>query len=331
MKNEGREFDLWVRSKAPFDEFGHMLGKGPYEGDGKNTTFNPSTEDTARVIFRTSVDTENKTIDNTIAYSSGTKDMSTGEEGKAVTTHNENYNKDTDEVSFDYHASNPLVHPAPDIDVEGNLKFINKENGNLHIQGTLNGDGFPATEAFLHFDGSKAHGVMLGSSPIEKGTNKDTGPIQLIDLNLPLMQKEIMNINLSIGFEGKTPVSVTDLNTNTTYSVESWNAMHAGKPMVDCFENVDNHVSTPSVKECINDAVQFQPSENTAEALFIFDKGIMVGGDYTKNIEDIQVKQTEVDQANTFDSTIAAQETLADLNLTDFSQSNENAYAMEMD
>jgi len=38
-------------------------------------------------------------------------------------------------------------------------------------------------------------------------------------------------------------------------------------------------------------------------------------------------------QTNTqpFDSTKAAQETLADLNLTDFSQSNENAYAMEMD
>ena len=35
-------------------------------------------------------------------------------------------------------------------------------------------------------------------------------------------------------------------------------------------------------------------------------------------------------QTNTFDSTIAAQETLAQLNLTDFSQSNENASEVEM-
>jgi len=329
MKNEGREFILSVKSKAPFDEFGHMVGMGPYEGDGNHATFNPEPinkedNETARAYLTTTIDTTSKTILDKDMRSSGTTDLSTGAYAEAKVPGDIKYNKETNEVSFDYHASNPLVTTAPDIDVEGALKFTNEANGNLHVEGKVYGDGFPATGASLRFG---EHGVMLGSSPIKAGTDKDFGPIQLFDFDLPLVQEEIMNINLSIGFEGKTPISVTDIENNQTYSVESWNAIHAGKPMVDCLENVDNHVTTSSVKECITDTMQFNPSENTKEVLFVSDKGIMIGGDYTKNIEDIQIK--EIEQSYELDTSLKAQEIVNDMNLPQYDSSMD--YGMEID
>ena len=328
MSDKGREVRLWIKSKAPFDKFGDMLGMGAFEGDGDNATFNTKPvgkeyNETARAYMYVDIDTEEKRILWSYADSSGSKNFSTGEVAKAEVLGNATYNKETNEVSFDYHGANPLVSVAPKIDVEGKLKFTNESNGNLHVEGSVYGDGFPATGASLHFDESKGNGVMLRSSPIEAGTSKNYGPMQLIDLDLPFTQKEIMHINLSIGFEGKTPVSVTDIDANKSYSVDAWNAMHESKPMVDCFKNtdiVDNHVTRPDVEECITD---------TKETLFVSDKGIIIGGDYTKNIDDIRVKQTGVEQNNTLDIASKAHEILDKANLNDFNQSNEYNNSMD--
>lgn len=53
----------------------------------------------------------------------------------------------------------------------------------------------------------------------------------------------------------------------------------------------------------------------------------MIGGDYTKKIEDIQIKETE--QSNELDTTFKAQEIVVDMNLPQHDNSMD--YGMEID
>jgi len=331
MENEGKELELWVRSRAPFDEFGHVLGEGPFHGDGDDATFNTDRNETSRLFFVATVDTHTMTVADANASSSGTTNMSTEAFAKVTPTYHAEMQQHDATLDFGYEGSNPLVPLAPDIEIDGKLTFKNNDDGSLHISGTLIGEGFPATEAFVHFDGSKAEGVMLGSSSIKAETDKDYGTTQLFDLHLPFMREEIMNINLSIEFEGKTPVAVIDIDANKTYSVQEWNAIHANKPMVDCIQNVDNHVTIPDTQECINDVVEIDTSKNMLEGIVFTDKGVVMSGEYTKSDEDIKENKQEQTNTQPFDSTAKAQEILETANLNDFSQANENDYVMEMD
>jgi len=221
-----RVFDFWVRSRAPFDNFGFG-----YHGDGDSATFNADISASSRLFFLTQIDTEAGTASYTVAGSFGTTNSS-GEQSVANPSRFAKAEKGTASgastvVGFGYSGGNPDL-PSPDIDVMGQLRLSDQKNGNLHIQGEVYGDGFPSTSAFAHFKDSKV-GVMLGSSSISKGTNKNTGPTQLIGG----ANKKIMNINMSIGFKGNDPVSVTDWNTGRTHSVSDWNSMHNNQPMVD--------------------------------------------------------------------------------------------------
>ena len=334
MNTHTKEIHLTVLSQAPFDSFGDIfergkeestnifgeiadgLGIGAYKGDGKDIQFTTDRDASVKLKFTADIDFENgKLIEFDCISPQGTTFLRTGEKAVARPDFHSTLDRSNNTLTFSYAGANPIAVGAPDIDVKGKLQFTNEKNGDLHIKGALHGDGFPATSSFVHFSKDDKHGVMLGSAPLEAGTSKDTGVFKLGGEG----NTKIMDIDLSIKFDkNHVPTHVTNLVNDKTYSVEEWNTLHREKPMLtpspevfQCSTSeivVDNHVTCEQEEDISN----------------IPDKGFIIGGDYTKNIEDIQIKQTEVDQAKTFDSTIAAKETLAQLNLTDFSQNNED-------
>ena len=333
MNNYGREFDLWVSSKAPMNEFGNMpkstvtaivgnnaLGNkinenidndfSVYHGDGNDAKFTPDETESSRLFMYMHIDTNKGIVSNAVSSSFGTENLITHKNTMANPVSFAKLEKGTSEygssvLGFGYSGANPDldtpvgINAAPDIDVQGQLRFSEDKSGDLLIQGEVNGDGFPATSMFAHFGDTK---LMIASSPIPKdGTVYDLiGPAD----------KRIMNINLSVEFKEDTPVVVKDWNSMKEYSVDEWNTLHESTPMIE--------------------------SEGSREV--IIDKGkhisqLEVAKEFIASSSYIEINVNEEIQSNTqeFDSTIAAKETLAQLNLTDFSQSNENAYAMEMD
>jgi len=159
-------------------------------------------------------------------------------------------------------------------------------------------------------------------------------------------------------------VRVAQMNLSKEFA-RDYAIPQAAKTAVESIEKVIPGGQAKSIKEGIQDAVEFVSDmvgdTDRGHLRIEYDctslsdchiKGVYREYEDSKEITSEKTKETTkenievdesgkaiyehesnigLDQANTFDSTIAAQETLAQLNLTDFSQSNENAYAMEMD
>jgi len=343
MNNNTKEVHLTVLSQAPFDSFGDILGRGKeestniigtlgdnmgigaYKGDGNDVQFTPDSDASAKLKFTTDIDLENKKIEFDCISPQGTTFLRTGEHARAHPTFDSSLNPNSNTLKFSYAGANPIAAAAPDIDVNGKLQFTNEENGNLHIKGALYGDGFPATSAFVHFTKDNTHGVMLGSAPLEAGTSKDTGVFKLGGEG----NTKIMDIDLSIKFDkNHLPTHVTNLVNDKTYSVEEWNTLHREKPMLtpspevfQCSTSekvVDNHVT------CVQEE---DISKGLSAANNSIDTAFIMGGENTKNMEDIQIKQMQTEHTNTFDSIAAGKAFVEDLNLST-DNSNDQGYGI---
>jgi len=332
MNKTTNEIHITVLSQAPFKDFGDIIGRGipevneskdtidniedymglgAYKGDGKDLQFTPDRNASARIKFTTEINLETKQVIDVYCESpDGTTNLTSGEYGEANPLKHSTLNPSNNTLGFDYTGANPIPPVAPSIDVKGNLQFTNEANGNLHIQGKLHGDGFPATSTFIHFTEANENGVMLGSSAITAGTDKDTGVIELFGE----AGVEIMHINLSIGFDDNhIPISVTNLETNQTYSVEEWNDIHKEKPMITpealthietCIQNVDNHVTTPSTEECLNDVGEIISQIELVG--IVFDKnGVVASDENTTSNESIKENQGTKEETNTQDYNIS--------------------------
>jgi len=332
-KNEVNTIKIGVESLAPFDAFGAMLGKGPFEGDRDHRTFNPDDnnpqEDSARIRYYANIDVEQNKVGKYKADSTGTKNLSTGEKDKADVNYETHYNQTSKTLTFSYSGGNPLVMGAPDIDIKGELKFSEEEEG-LRITGSLYGDGFPATEAYVHFNGQDK-GVMLGSSPIKAGTDKDYGPTQLIDGGV-LAQEKIMDIDLAVSFKDHAPEYVTNMHTGHRYTVEQWNERHATKPMVREYDwacpTLDQEDRTLPEECDYNDngmPVQIDKETDVSSNYTIVKNGIILHADYnTTKAEDIQRAPH-----STAASIDAGKAFVEDLNLsTDNSNDNVQGYGI---
>ena len=347
MNNNTKEVHLTVLSQAPFDSFGDIFGRGmekststldkiedelgigAYKGDGKDVQFTPDSDASAKLKFTADIDLENKQLSHTHCRSpQGTTFLRTGEHAVAKPKYHGTLDPNNNTLTFDYAGANPIASGAPDIDVKGKLQFINEENGDLHIKGALRGDGFPATSAFVHFTKDDTHGVMLGSAPLEAGTSKNTGVFKLTGEG----DTKIMDIDLSIKFDkNHVPTHVSNLVNDKTYSVEEWNTLHREKPMLTPSPEAF-HCSTSEM--VVDNHVTCEPAEDISHILsqgnHSSDKGFVIGGDYTKNIEDIHVKQTDLDESNTFDAHTKVHEVLDKANLNDFTESNSSYKGVEI-
>jgi len=352
-KNEVTTIKIGVESLAPFDKFGNILGiPGDFKGDGDHRIFDPNDnkpEDDARIRYYSDIDIEQNRLNDYYAGSTGTKNLSTGEEAKAEVNYETHYNPISKTLSFSYWGSDPLVHPAPDIDIKGELKFSEEEEG-LRITGSLYGDGFPATEAYVHFNGQDK-GVMLGSSPIKAGTDKNYGPTQLIDGGV-LAQEKIMDIDVAVSFKDQRPEYVTNMHTGHRYTVEQWNERHATKPMVREFNKecptLDQEDRTFPVI-CTYGAhglpVQIDFETDILPNYTIAKNGIVIRADYnttpfnqivTKNgiklhADTNTTKAEDIKRApnSTVDSISAGKDFVKDLNLsTDNSDNHDQGYGI---
>lgn len=321
--NNKKEFDLWVNSKAPMDEFGNMpkstitaitgdseIGRSinnhidndmsVYHGDGNDAKFTPDETDSSRLFMYMHINTQDGTISNVSGGSFGTENLKTHEQSMAHPRVGAKIEKGSAEnassvLRFAYSGSNPDLKIAPDIDIQGRLVFSEDKNGDLLIQGKVHGDGFPATSMFAHFDTTK---VMIANAPIPKG-------VTVFDLEGGATT-EIMHPNLSIHFKDNTPVGVKDWNTMKEYSIEDWNTLHRTTPMIESEHSHDKIIDKGREISSLEMQKEFASSNSAVE-----------------------INLNEEVQTDT--QTTKAQEILASLNLNDFSKANDNDYGMEID
>jgi hypothetical protein len=209
-------YPITIRAFAPFDYFG-----GGFHGDGANRGYTTSSTATARVHQKINFDTD-KTSITTVAWSSETSHrfipFSRTGEPSAILTDDLKITTSGDAKTFEFGthvaASNPLVPGSPPIDIFSNFSISeNRKEGALDISGTLKGDNFPSTEAFV--TDPSGNNVFIGigfyeGSPFSSlsGENK----------------RDISKFSFSISTDEKgnfTGVKMGD----KSYSLSDWNKM----------------------------------------------------------------------------------------------------------
>lgn len=215
-------YPITIRSFAPFKTFG-----GGFHGD--NRGFTTSASASARVHQRINFDTD-KTSLKTNAWSSPTWHSAAPGFKKTATPSVEinrfetSSNGDVSNFSFDTHYSgaNPLTPGAPSIDVFSNFHILeNKKAGTLSISGSLSGDNFPSTEAFITDPSGQSAFISVGlyeGSPFSSLWGDNEGR-SIADFSFTITTDKDGNF---------TGVSVGD----RTFSLKDWNKL---------FEGIDPH------------------------------------------------------------------------------------------
>lgn len=338
MRNNGREFDLWVNSKAPMDKFGNISKVGVsevlgdnsvgdfvkskvgndgtyYHGDGNDAKFTPNETDSSRLFMYMHIDTKEGTVSNVAGGSFGTENLKTHEHSMAHPIVGAKMQKGTAEnassvLRFAYSGGNPDKDLDKQI-VPGMSASTVHVAPDIDIQGRLvfsedkNGDLL--IQGKVHGDGFPATSmfahfdttkVMIANAPIPKGAT-------VFDLEGGATT-EIMHPNLSIHFKDNTPVGVKDWNTMKEYSIEDWNTLHRTTPMIESEHSHDKIIDKGREISSLEMQKEFASSNSAVE-----------------------INLNEEVQTDT--QTTKAQEILASLNLNDFSKANDNDYGMEID
>ena len=213
-------YPITVRSFAPFSSFGFG-----YHGDNRGYSTNASA--TARVHQQINFDTDKSGI-STRAWSSPTFRTDNPSGAKTANpsvefTENLSISSSGSSKNFSFgtHSagSNPDIKGSPDIDVFSNFSITdNKKTGSLTISGSLTGDNFPSTEAFIKDPSGKS--VFLGIGQIGSGVGKDLGP--LTELPFSNSTNPITSFNLTITTDKKGNFTGVQ-SGGTTYGIADWN------------------------------------------------------------------------------------------------------------
>lgn len=215
-------YPITIRSFAPFKTFG-----GGFHGD--NRGFTTSASASARVHQRINFDTD-KTSLKTNTWSSPTWHSTapgfkkTAKPSVEINRFETSNNSDVSNFSFGTHYSgaNPLTPGAPNIDVFSNFHISeNKKAGTLSISGSLSGDNFPSTEAFISDPSGQNVFISVGlyeGSPFTSlwGENEDRS---ITDFSFTITTDKDGNF---------TGISIGDKK----FSLNDWNKM---------FENISPH------------------------------------------------------------------------------------------
>ena len=213
-----------VRSFAPFKSFG-----GGFHGDDRGFSTNTNGP-TSRVQQKFTIETTNGAASDYRDWSDETYHTRLpryrrtanprgnfrpmpGEYGDGI---------NTTSVESSYSGSNPLTPGAPNIDVFSNFDITEDvENGTVNISGTITGDNFPSTEAFVQDAAGNSVFLAVGyyeGSPFTSlwGENES---------------KEIAKFDVTINVDKDGNFTGVAFQGNT-YSLQEWNKL---------FENADPH------------------------------------------------------------------------------------------
>ena len=218
-------YPITIRAFAPFKTFG-----GGFHGDNRGySTANVSARLHQKIYFDT-----DKTTLTTNAWSSPSYKTDNPSNSKTAipfvnftdyfTIKNNGDNK-TFGFGTQLAASNPLVKGSPDIDIFSNFSITeNKKLGTLNINGSIKGDNFPSTEAFM--TDPSGNNVFIGVGQIAAGVDKDWGPLK----ELPFENtRPITSFNFTILTDKKGNFTgVTE--GKTTYSIADWNKRFTSQP-----------------------------------------------------------------------------------------------------
>jgi RHS repeat-associated protein len=213
-------YPITIRSFAPFKTFG-----GGFHGDNRGYTTSSAT---ARVHQVINFDTDKSSI-SAKAWSSPTSHRFLP--GSLTETPSVEFRDgfktrtsgDSKTFMFGTHSkgANPMVPGSPNIDVFSDFSITeNKKAGTLDISGTLTGDNFPSTEAFV--TDPSGNNVFIGIGFYEGS------PFSSLDGE---NKRDISSFNFSISTDKKgnfTGIKMGD----QTYSIQDWNKM---------FETADPH------------------------------------------------------------------------------------------
>ena len=125
--------------------------------------------------------------------------------------------KGNNSISFltGYKGTNPLaLGPTPDIDVDAKLTLAQKGNI-LNINGQVNGDDFPNTEAFI----TDPSGQKLFIGTDVRATGEDQNPTILFG---PATE-QIMDINMQIRTNPDTGNFIEVMNNEKRIDIQEWN------------------------------------------------------------------------------------------------------------
>lgn len=198
-------------------------GGGMFRGDGRGASTAPPSEVTSRVRSSFTIDPTARTASNPVTVSDATVFYGAGPNlPPAVARGNPESSLETlmlgggtSTFLFEHSGKDPLTPQAatPALDLNALLSLTEDvENGVLSITGTVSGDVFPSSEAFIE----DANGVK-----IFLGAQKESGGIQdLFGDN----DKNLFKVGMDVLFDkegGATGVR----HDGTDYSIGDWNKM----------------------------------------------------------------------------------------------------------
>ena len=217
-------YPITIRAFAPFKTFGFG-----FHGDGRG--YSTANNVSARLHQRINFDTDKTSITSKAwsspTYRAGNPDGAETAKPSVKFTGDFTISSSGGEKTFEFGthaaAANPKT-PAgtPNIDVFSNFS-ITEGNGLLSISGSLKGDNFPSTEAFIADPSGQS--VFIGVGQINAGVGKNTGSFT----ELPGENKrDITSFNFSISTDKKGNFTGVQEGKNK-YSIKYWNKRFTSK------------------------------------------------------------------------------------------------------
>nr|WP_295200383.1 RHS repeat-associated core domain-containing protein [Sediminibacterium sp.] len=190
-----------VRSFAPFNNF----GAGAWKGDGANRKFSTSPEASSRLSQVTTYNTEDMSKKHDAFGAKSKSNYGANAYSDAKIEDDESYgNRIFTHMSGDNDALIPGIDwggPTYDIDVWTDVTVnttMNKDGSStLSLSGSISGDGFPSTEAFV--TDKAGNSLFLGVGSAKSGPNK--GPFRTLAGDKQQKQFGI-NIRIAVDKDG---------------------------------------------------------------------------------------------------------------------------------
>ena len=214
-------YPITIRAFAPFSSFGFGF-------HGDNRGYSTSASATARVHQQINFDTDKSGI-STRAWSSPTF-LTSNPSGAETANPSVSFTKGLsissrgDSKTFEFGSSVAAANPktpagTPDINVFSNFSINeNKKSGSLSVSGTLKGDNFPSTEAFITDPSGRS--VFLGVGQIGEGVGRNTGPFT--ELPGENSTNPITSFNITITTDRKGNFTGVQ-SGGTSYGIADWN------------------------------------------------------------------------------------------------------------